>query len=126
MGEYRFNWHDEVTRRPSFKEWLIPTLLGSTGSDREKLDALAEATQAWTDVNVTVQINGIDVDPEDFFDSVERNLSLLTADKARELVDGDERLRELSNSMSSLLRALRFEGRLALGRLGIDWDEEDY
>lgn len=126
MGEYRFNWHDEVTRRSSFKEWLIPTLLGSTGNDREKFDALAEATQGWTDVNVTVQVNGIDVDPEDFFDSVERNLSLLTADKARELVDGDERLRELGNSMSSLLRALRFEGRLALGRLGIEWDEEDY
>lgn len=126
MGEYRFNWHDEVTHRPSFKEWLIPTLLGSTGNDREKLDALAEATQAWTDVNVTVQINGIDVDPEDFFDSVERNLSSITADKARELVDGDERLQELGNAMSSLLRALRFEGRLALDRLGIEWDEEDY
>lgn len=126
MGEYRFNWHEEEHgQNGSFKSWLIPTLLADSGGDRVLFEALSEATEKWTDVNVTVAINGIEVDPTDFFESIERNLTYLTERAAAKLVSEDARLQEIYEATEAYNRAIRWETRLALGRLGIELREDD-
>lgn len=124
MGEYRFNWHE--TGQDDFQRWLIPTILADLPREQSRFDELSELTGNWSDVNVTVQINGVEVDPTGFFTSIERNLTYLTEREAERLVRGNDRLNEINSVLTTFERVIRFEAGLALGRLGIDMREEEY
>lgn len=125
MGEFRYNWHEEQFGGSDFKAWLIPTLLvGKRGTDA--WDELSAATDKFTDVNVTVQINGIEIDPTDFFEGVESNMHWRSERRAVELIRDDERLRALSNTAYEVEQELRKAALDRLRELGIELQEDDY
>lgn len=123
MGEYRFDWH--AAGRDTFQQWLIPTILADLPGDQSLFDQLSELTDNWCDVNVTVQINGIEVDPTGFFTSIESNLTYLTEREAERLVRENEDMTQIHTSIRQFERAVRREMNMALGRLGIEPSEED-
>ena len=122
MGEYRFNWHE--TGEEDFQRWLIPTILADLPREQSRFDELSELTRNWSDVNVTVQINGVEVDPAGFFTSIERNITYLTEREAARLVGDNARLSEIHSVLDTFERVIRREARMALGSLGIDLQEE--
>lgn len=124
MGEYRFNWHE--TGQDDFQRWLIPTILADLPRDQSRFDELSELTGNWSDVNVTVQINGVEVDPTGFFTSIERNLTYLTEREAERLVREEADLTAVYTTINRFQDAVRREMNEALIGLGIDPREEEY
>lgn len=124
MGEYRFNWHE--TGQDDFQRWLIPTILADLPREQSRFDELSELTGNWSDVNVTVQINGVDVDPTGFFTSIERNLTYLTEREAERLVREEADLTAVYTTINRFQDAVRREMNEALIGLGIDPREEEY
>jgi len=124
MGEYRFNWHE--TGQDDFQRWLIPTILADLPREQSRFDELSELTGNWSDVNVTVQINGVDVDPTGFFTSIERNLTYLTEREAERLIREEADLTAVYTAINRFQNAVRREMNEALIGLGIDPREEEY
>lgn len=124
MGEYRFNWHE--TGQDDFQRWLIPTILADLPREQSRFDELSELTGNWSDVNVTVQINGVDVDPTGFFTSIERNLTYLTEREAERLIREEADLTAVYTTINRFQDAVRREMNEALIGLGIDPREEEY
>lgn len=81
--KWTFDWHKEPNH--SFLKWLLPTLLGKI--DNETWEKITEATAKSSDVQITVQINGIEVNPKYFLESLERNYELNTAAEAKNIID---------------------------------------
>lgn len=124
MTEYRFDWQAQGSAAGrSFESWLIPTLVSGEDFDA-KHEALHAATGGWADVNVTVQINGIEVDPRGFFTSINDNLTYLIKNEAKQLVENDERLTEIATAAALFQEDCVRAVRNRLGRLGIAQDEE--
>lgn len=122
--EYRFDWqgqHGAAGR--SFEGWLIPTLL--SGADWDVVSGpLQEATKNWTDVLVTVQINGIEVGAREFFASIDRNLTYLIEREAKRLVEEDDRLTEIGEAAALFEADCKRAAKYRLGQIGIAFDEE--
>lgn len=123
--EYRFDWQAQGgAAGRSFEGWLIPTLLTGTDWDATK-DALHEATKGWTDVLVTVQINGVEVNAQGFFSSIDRNLTYLIEREARRLVEDDERLNDIAEAAYRFQEDCKRAAKYRLGQLGIEMREDD-
>jgi hypothetical protein len=70
---------------------LIPCLLVDEDDkritqDKNQFDAMSAATNDFKDVRLTVQINGIEVNPKHFIEGVERNMDYAVGRAAVELV----------------------------------------
>lgn len=65
-----FNWKD--VGQDDFLKWLVPHLL--TGEDEKKQLELSEATEGFTNVELTMQINGIEVDASHVIERFNQNI----------------------------------------------------
>lgn len=74
-----FNWHE--LDHDEFLSWMTITLVTQARKDDifEKLNIL---TKKWTDVNLTIQINGVEVSAENFIEGIKSNMSYWAEQKA--------------------------------------------
>ena len=73
-----FNWIEQN----NVLQWMIPTLLA--GGDRELFDKVEEATDKFTNVDLKVTINGVNVPVEHLIKSVEDNVEYQAKKIAKE------------------------------------------
>lgn len=66
---HSFNWHEE---EDNALQWLIPSLLA--GGDDDLFDKVAKATEQFTNVQLKVSINGINVPVEHIAYQLEANV----------------------------------------------------
>lgn len=72
---WSFNWHKEPSE--SFMQWAVIHLtMPPDGKVRgvDFIERYSDATDRFNDVRLTVQMNGVDVDPKYFFTCIERNM----------------------------------------------------
>ena len=87
MTEYRFDWQAQGgAAGRTFEGWLLPTLLAGKDWDTT-MELLREKTKDWSDVVVTVQVNGEEVNARGFFTTIDMNLQELGQAVAHELID---------------------------------------
>jgi len=120
---FRFNWQDKYNSSDTFLKWLLPTVLA--GVDRETMDALSESTDLWTEVELGVTVNGVEVDARHFIESLEKNLTRMSNKAARHLVHGHLSLSLLIEDVAQLELNLRNHIRVWARQHGIDIDEHD-
>lgn len=104
---WTFDWHSEHSG--GFLNWLVLALISKPEYDKGRLDELSEATKNFTDVRITVQINGIEVDPRGFVEGVERHMNYAVAQEVDELlkVASNEIFDPLSELRDDILRTVR-------------------
>jgi len=124
----KFNWHDESRRdRTSFKSWLVTNLISPVSRDKDQFDAISKATDKFTNVEITMQINGIEVPTEQFVDGIESNMNYLTEKSAKEQVRDMTDLVELEDAISALRFELTNKVYELANKNGIELErEEDY
>lgn len=85
-----FNWQDEREHSP--KKWLVPVLITplTKGRDNKKFREIEEATAGFTNVEITMQINGIEVSVDHFLARLEDNIEHAAREEARAQLDSVE------------------------------------
>src|SRR5262245_11410950 len=79
--ELRFNWHDQPE---NFLKWMLTSCIASMKVD---FDALKAATNDFTDVVITMQVNGIEVPAKGFIDGIQSNMDWEVNQAAKRLVN---------------------------------------
>jgi len=96
-----FNWHE--LNHDEFLSWMTITLVTQARKD-DMLDKLNILTKKWTDVNLTIQINGLEVSAESFVEGIKSNMSYWAEQKAEakahEVLEG---VRDKMNEVEDLL-----------------------
>ena len=72
--------------REGFTAWMIINLVTQAREDGQ-YDQLDELTNKWTDIDLTVQVNGVDISPEHFLKGVESNMHYWAEKKAARAVE---------------------------------------
>lgn len=117
---FRFNFHDSG----EFLNWLIPTLL--VGNDTQ-MEELHEKTDKWTNVELTIAVNGVALDPAHFLKSLEMNIDRTAQAAAARFVQDSLRLDDLVESLTDFGRAMQREIVTRARQLGVDLDDSsDY
>jgi hypothetical protein len=119
-GSLRYDWRAEPE---SFLKWLLPTLIAG----RENFDDLSEATNKFTDVILTMQVNGIEVPTEHFIKSLMMNYEKETRDAAREMLDNVVQITDIEDLINDLHAALKDTIRERCTSAGVElmWSEDD-
>jgi hypothetical protein len=79
----QFNWHELDTE--SFLSWMVVNLIA--GRSNEKLfTELSESTNGFTEVDMHITINGVELDPKHFADSIQHNMTYMAEQAAKEML----------------------------------------
>lgn len=133
---YTFNWHDLDQSEPyeEFVHWVLVNLsvdqkdVDAGRHDGELLEQLRVATDGFTNVVLTVQVNGVEVDVEHWFRSLEHNMKVYAQRAAHDELTQLAEFRRLREDLevfeaSAQHRLNELADELGLDRL--DDDEED-
>ena len=119
-----FNWQERNRRHGmngDFLSWLVIT---SVNKHVDKQDAtyveMSAATKQWTEVTITMQINGVEVDnAESFLERMGRQYDEEVLRAAGGLLDEHLRFTELEDSLTAIMDDAREAVRQKLRDAGI-------
>jgi len=116
---FKFNWHHSANE---FLRWLLPTLL--VGNDAQ-LKELAEKTNRWSNVELTVLINDVAVDATHFIEGLQRTIDVTAQDAARKFVTETLNLNSVVESLENFGHAIQREINDRARELGVDLTDAD-
>lgn len=113
---FRFNWQDAPE---GIAKWLLVAVIPASQRP-DIIPRLSEATNKFTEVDLTIQVNGIEVDAGALLDRIERTMNYRAQVEAQRLLDGIGRFDDLQNLLDRVqlaaktavrqrLRAAQFE-----------------
>lgn len=125
---YSFNWQtlDEYDYE-GFLRWALVHLLTSDDAHNDGIDVVAqlsEVTDQFRDVSLTVQVNGVAVDPTHFLRGIHDNMALFARTAATEMLENSAAFTELRNTFTVLQSAAIQRVEQVARALGIDLDVE--
>lgn len=86
-----YDW--QADKEDSFLKWMVVNLL--SGLPTPKVDELGEATDKFQRINLTIQINGVDVPVDHFVSSIESNMQCLARREAEAMLQAIPQLTAL-------------------------------
>jgi hypothetical protein len=117
---FTYDWQQQPD---NFLKWLLPTLISA--GDREMFECLSEATDKFTNVTLTIQVNGVNVPVENFLSGVESNMTYYANKEAARLVTSIPRLERLREAMDDADHALRERLVQIMAEAGVDLGDTD-
>lgn len=116
-----FNYYD---KEDEFLGWCLISLIATTSE--EKHEELAKATKTWSEIDIKININGIDVPYDHFFKSVENNMKWWAEKKAKSMMeDVMDGVREEVDKVEDVLKeASNFIKASLQEKLGIEFPED--
>lgn len=123
----KFDWHNEPE---GFFKWLLPHILVSKNHDL--IDELSDKTDKFTDVQLTIQVNGVELDAQHFMDAflawtesgIKNFAKEMVQEPLSELVPD---LQQLQETVQNAERAIRNEIQKKLKAAGIEINlDEEY
>lgn len=105
-----------------FIHWLLPVLL--VGRD-DLRDDLAEKTEKWSKVTLTMQINGVEMPTEHLLKGIEMNMRHFAALEASRMVNELARFGDLQDLLSEVQTAVLQKVKREIGDAGIELPDED-
>lgn len=112
-----FDWHSE-RNEGGFLKWFLPTVM--VGLPQARFDELSEQTSGFTEIQVQVLINGVEVNAEHFLQGVERNMESHARDEARRMLDEVGGLNALEERIGEIRSHLIAQVEKALSERGIE------
>jgi hypothetical protein len=116
-----FDW---AAQTEGFLKWFVPTVIAEIADAPFK--ELGERTSAWSDVQVQILINGIEVNAGHFLESVERNMEHHAKQAAREMLDEVGGLDALEERIGEIRTHLMGQFEAALRERGIELPEREW
>lgn len=113
-----FNWQAEPD---GTLKWLIPTVLDTR--DEAQFERVRQLSENFTKIELSILVNGVEVNADAFVRSLTRNLEHLTKTEARRILDDfdvDGEFRRVEHMMRDLTAALRRDLESRLAQLGFD------
>lgn len=95
---FTFDWQK---REEDFLKWMLINLISGIRDDSELFDKLTKETAKWTNVELTIQINGHDVPVGQFIEGIERNMHYFAEKAAKERLRDMPELIELEDAIAS-------------------------
>jgi hypothetical protein len=93
----QFDWKN--LPQNDFKRWLLVNLLASDPGDRDLIAELSELTDHYTNVEVTMQINGVEIDANKFFGYVEYTMDQRVEHGIKQIVEETPELDEFAETV---------------------------
>lgn len=119
---FQFDWQK---RNEDFVKWMFVHLVADQRSGDPKFEKLSEATNHFTEVKLTIQVNGIEVNAQNFIESVQNAYTQHAENAARQLVEETiPDFYELREAVDTAQRALTEKLRTAMESAGVHWPEE--
>lgn len=104
----RFNYHEQD--RDSFLSWTVIHLITEVMKDDDQFEKLNKLTKKWTEIDLTIQINGVEVSPKHFLEGIKSNMDFWAEQKAEakahEILDN---VREKVDTVEELLEDIAEE-----------------
>lgn len=116
--DFTFNWHE---RDEDFVKWLTTSMLGMIGNDN--FAELSERSAAFTNVKLTVALNGMEVPAEEFLERLNRAMQDRVQRRVREWFEEAQPLRDVQDLMYDFEREVRGIVRRRAAELGIELEE---
>lgn len=120
---FQFSWQG---RDEDFVKWMFVHLIADMRDDdlESPFEQLSEATDGFTNVKLTMQVNGIEVNAQNFIESVERALENYSQTEARRMLsDVMPNLNDLEDVVSTANKLIEEKLRDVLESGGIEWRE---
>lgn len=117
--KHTYDWQEEGE---TFWKWLVPSLISREQFD-EQYDALSEATDRFTNVEIGVTINGIEIDAKQFFEGLDERLDYEVRREAKDMLDESERLNELNEVVYEFTQDVRRAIQKAAREHGIEVEQ---
>lgn len=119
-----FDWVEESKNHDSFLSWMFINLL--TPVDHVQQERIAEKTDKYSKVELTIQINGEPVNADYFVESIERNMHYFAEARAKEMI-GElsklDALHDLTNTLTGAVRSAVDEA--TKGSVLENWRDDD-
>lgn len=117
--EHVFDWHGI---REGFLKHLVVCSISGDGWDADEFEQLSQATNHFTDIHLTMQLGGVDVDPMRFLQTLERQYDRQIELAAKKLVE------DVGLDMDGLYKVARDVERYARNKLqefGVEYHEDE-
>lgn len=121
MPAYTFNWQEH---EDPFWDWATIVIQGPDSLPQDKFDELSEATDHFTNIKITVQMNGIEMDPKYLFERLEGDFDRQVAVAVAEKIEEAD-LTPLYDVLTDVTDAVKVEVRKRFEAVGITLPEED-
>lgn len=118
----QFDWQK---RDEDFVKWMFVHLIADKRQEDPRFETLSSATKGFTDVQITMQVNGIEVNAQNFIESVENAYRQHAERTAKDLVRDMPRMQELEDVLAEAQRQAKSAIEEAFARAGIDLDLDD-
>ncbi len=119
---FQFDWQ---ARGEDFVKWMFVHLIADQRDADPQFERLSEATDKFTNVKLTMQVNGIEVNAKNFIESVEFAYKQHAENTAKEIVaEAIPDLSELQDAVFEAQRALEKKLRESMRNVGVEWYEE--
>lgn len=113
-----FSWHDLPE---GFLKWMIVNLMPKWNKiDNELWEQIKVATEKHTNIVLTIQINGIEVDAMKFVDSVKYNMDRAVVREAQRIVEEETVFNEITSALYDLEKTVKGHLRYELRKAGIE------
>lgn len=114
---WRFDW--QAAPEGSIQKWLLPTILSP-----DQTAGLSDATSRFTDVVLTIQVNGVEVSAQQLMTDLEASCNTAIKAEARKLLDSVG-FGDLERDFKQAEVAFRTALELRLERAGITLPESE-
>lgn len=121
-GPFVFDWAAQP--HSSFLHWMLPHLLPD-GQQPDIVERISEASKKLSEIELTVLVNGIEMNAERFMESVDRNMRFHASREARRMVDEFGGLPELEDTLRQVGRSVRRAVEQRMAEAGIELPDSD-
>lgn len=128
---YTFDWQklNEFDDYDKFLHWAVVHLVVDTDADgkahsrsSEEFEQLREATKNFTEVTLTVQVSGVEVNPEHLMRAVEHKMRVHAHEAARETLEELAAFTDVRATVAVLQEAVVRRIEQVARALGVDMD----
>jgi hypothetical protein len=123
---FQFDWQ---ARGEDFVKWMFVHLIaekhGVDHSPKIDFEELSDATNGFRNVQLTMQVNGIEVNAQNFIESVENAIKQYAEQAAQQIVaESIPDLEELQDTVYHAQKAIADRLKNSLKSAGITWNED--
>lgn len=118
----KFNWHE--LDHDSFLSWMVINLITDQQTEYDGYEVLRKATNDFTQVDMTIAINGISMGVEHFVEAIRKNMTHFAEQAAREQLSDMAELKRLRDSVVALEDALSLKISDYAQAVGLELDED--
>lgn len=119
-----FNWHNQNEEgQESFLAWTVTAAIEDLS--RSKFEAMADATDNWSEVDIQMSINGLPLDAEDVLTKTWKRAERLIKQRAAQIVEERVRFVRAEDIVEEALRGARESIKSKFREIGLEFPEEE-